>query len=342
MPIINRDEWPDSVFFSPSNFLELGTRNTGEKIIQIGTDGDCPIVAFAKTDNPIDEDLEPIELWSLLKFSYVPDEYVFYDKPKKITQQKKITQNLKTIKKYELPDSGEFELDYIPIDSQIIAVQMQKDKPCLWMLIDSQKENYDIYKKRTFCWFRTGEPIGYTDLIHIATVQSNGGNHVSHLFELKNYVDYNKLEDLLAAKKWREADLETFEILKSLCGYEYYDSTWLNSEEIVNIPCSHLHTINNLWIKYSKGRFGYSVQLNILKKLGFQKNGNYEQISECLENFMGKIKWNTAHAALNFTLKAPIGHLPAILAWGMATSPTLDKAKEAYFCLCSRCEECNL
>ncbi|MBD2391952.1 GUN4 domain-containing protein [Aphanizomenon flos-aquae NRERC-008] len=334
MPIINRDEWPDSVFFSPNNFLELGTRNTGEKIIQIGTDGDCPIVAFANTDNPINEDLDPIELWSLIKFSYVPDEYVFYDKPKKITQ------NLKTIKKCELPDSGEFDLD-LPIDAQILAVQMQKDKPCLWMLIDSQKEKDDIYgKKRTFCWFRTGEPIGYTDLIHIATLQSNGGNHVSHLFELKNYVNYNKLENLLATKKWREADLETFEILKSLCGYECYDSTWLNIEEIVNIPCSHLHTINNLWVKYSKGRFGYSVQLNILRKLGFQKNGNDEQMSQCLENFMDKIKWNTAHAALNFTLKAPIGHLPAIVAWGMVTSP--QGAIKIYIRLFSRCEECNL
>ncbi|MBS3028001.1 MAG: GUN4 domain-containing protein [Dolichospermum sp. DET50] len=338
MPIINRDEWPDSVFFSPNNFLELGTRNTGEKIIQIGTDGDCPIVAFAKTDNPINEDLDPIELWSLLKFSYVPDEYVFYDKPKKITQ------NLKTIKKYELPDSGEFDLD-IPIDAQILAVQMQKDKPCLWMLIDSQKEkdDDDIYgKKRTFCWFRTGEPIGYTDLIHIATLQSNGGNHVSHLFELKNYVNYNNLENLLAAKKWREADLETFEILKSLCGYEtdQHPAWSLNIEEIVNIPCSHLHTINNLWVQYSKGRFGYSVQLNILRKLGFQKNGNDEQMSQCLENFMDKIKWNTGTSVLNFTLKAPIGHLPAIVRWGIATSPR--NAIKTYIRLFSRCEECNL
>ncbi|MBD2644534.1 GUN4 domain-containing protein, partial [Aphanizomenon sp. FACHB-1401] len=244
-------------------------------------------------------------------------------------------------KKCELPDSGEFDLD-LPIDAQILAVQMQKDKPCLWMLIDSQKEKDDIYKKRTFCWFRTGEPIGYTDLIHIATLQSHSGNHVSHLFELKNYVTYNKLENLLATKKWREADLETFEILKSLCGYEISPNpAWsLNIEEIVNIPCSHLHTINNLWVKYSKGRFGYRVQLNILRKLGFQKNGNEEQMSQCLENFMDKIKWNTGTSVLNFTIKAPIGHLPAIVRWGIATSP--QGAIETYIRLFSRCEECNL
>jgi hypothetical protein len=52
------------------NFLELGTSSSGAKIIQIGKEGDEPIVAVAYTDDPWSEDLNPVELYSLLKMLY--------------------------------------------------------------------------------------------------------------------------------------------------------------------------------------------------------------------------------------------------------------------------------
>ncbi|MBW4503284.1 MAG: hypothetical protein KME57_27915 [Scytonema hyalinum WJT4-NPBG1] len=83
MLIIDKDKWQHIKFFSERDFLEIGTRNDGAKIIQIAVEGDAPIVALAYTDDPISEDLKPVELWSLMKFSYNADEYTFYDKPKK-------------------------------------------------------------------------------------------------------------------------------------------------------------------------------------------------------------------------------------------------------------------
>jgi hypothetical protein len=49
---------------------------------------------------------------------------------------------------------------------------------------------------------------------------------------------------------------------------------------------------------------------------------------------------NSYTSVLNFTIKAPIGHLPAIVRWGIATSP--QGAIKIYIRLFSRCEECNL
>ncbi len=98
-----------------------------------------------------------------------------------MTSLKKIVRNLKTIHKYEIPASGEFILE-LPVDTQILTVQLQKDKPCLWLLINTENTRSEIfYTNRRFCWFRTGEPIGYTDLSYIATVQFKGGNYISSI-----------------------------------------------------------------------------------------------------------------------------------------------------------------
>lgn len=250
MPIVNHERWSHIQFFRESDFLELGTRSNTEKIIQIGTEGDEPIVAVARTDDPWSEDLKPVELYSLLKMSSA--EYTFYDQPRKIVR------NLKTIHKYEISAIGEFSLE-LPVDAEILTVQLQNDKTCIWVIINSKKQIWETaYKKRNFCWIRTGEPIGYTDLSYIATLQFNTGDHVSHLFEVLEK-DYSHLENLLAAKQWKEADKETFAILLQLCGEVRNPSgSFVSQEGIKKLLCSDLRTIDNLWLKYSNGRFGYS------------------------------------------------------------------------------------
>ena len=70
-------------------------------------------------------------------------------------------------------------------------------------------------------------------------------------------VDYTRLRDLLAAQKWKEADEETVKVMLKAAGREkeYY----FNRESIDNFPCDDLRTIDQLWVKYSQGRFGFSV-----------------------------------------------------------------------------------
>lgn len=74
-------------------------------------------------------------------------------------------------------------------------------------------------------------------------------------------VDYSYLRDLLAAQKWKEADEETVYKLKEVLGREHI--VHILFADIKGFFCEDLLTIDQLWLKYSKGRFGLSVQNRI-------------------------------------------------------------------------------
>ncbi|HEY9752494.1 MAG TPA: hypothetical protein V6C46_06070, partial [Coleofasciculaceae cyanobacterium] len=205
MPIIDRDRYPDEVFFNEVDFLEIGTRFDGAKIIQIGSEGDAPLIALAYTDDSVNEDLNPIELWSVMKFCQGPDEYKFYDKPKSLDP------NVRVVHKCVIPEQGEFSLE-LELSAEILTVQPQSQKLCLWVLLNRR----NLKVERDFIWIPTGEEIKHRNIKYITTLQLDGGKKVTHLFEIQ--VDFSPLENLLAEGKCREADLETFRILKKLCG----------------------------------------------------------------------------------------------------------------------------
>ena len=61
-------------------------------------------------------------------------------------------------------------------------------------------------------------------------------------------VDYTKLRDLLVAKNWKEADLETKKRMLEVAGRE--SQGYLDIEDLENFPCQDLGTIDKLWVKY--------------------------------------------------------------------------------------------
>ncbi|WP_293336512.1 serine/threonine-protein kinase [Microcoleus sp. CAWBG58] len=75
-------------------------------------------------------------------------------------------------------------------------------------------------------------------------------------------VDYTRLRDLLAAGKWKEADGETLNVMLKAAKREK-EGWFVDSESIENFPCDDLRTIDQLWVKYSQGRFGFSAQKRI-------------------------------------------------------------------------------
>ncbi|MCV3214697.1 GUN4 domain-containing protein [Plectonema radiosum NIES-515] len=121
-------------------------------------------------------------------------------------------------------------------------------------------------------------------------------------------IDYTKLRDLLAAGNWKDADQETLAVMLKATGRE--TEGYLDPESIVNFPCTDLRTIDQLWVKYSKGLFGFSVQKRIYESVGFY----YEKFGDRvgwrkLRLFFNK-EWLT-YSELTFSLNAPHGHLPA-------------------------------
>lgn len=70
---------------------------------------------------------------------------------------------------------------------------------------------------------------------------------------------------------------------------------FLDIKDIEKFPCSDLHTIDQLWVQYSDGRFGFSVQ----KRIYEAQDRDWEKVYRALE-------WEYT----NYSIKAPVGHLP--------------------------------
>jgi len=99
-------------------------------------------------------------------------------------------------------------------------------------------------------------------------------------------VDYTHLRDLLAAYKWTEADQETARKMLEVMG-RTKAAGWLGIEDTDNFPCEDLRTIDRLWVHYSDGYFGFSVQARIYEELG----GTREYNAEIWEAFGDRVGW---------------------------------------------------
>jgi uncharacterized caspase-like protein len=127
-------------------------------------------------------------------------------------------------------------------------------------------------------------------------------------------VDYTRLRNLLADGKWKEADQETLAVMLKATGRE--KEGWLNIESIETFPCTDLRTIDRLWVKYSDGRFGFSVQKRIWESVG-GKPGKYDE--EIYKKFCDRVGWRLkgewlTYSHISFSLfVAHSGHLPFVL-----------------------------
>jgi hypothetical protein len=138
-------------------------------------------------------------------------------------------------------------------------------------------------------------------------------------------IDYTRLRDLLKAQDWKTADRETYEVMIRAVGKKSGD--WFTSNELLNFPCADLLTIDRLWVKYSKGRFGFSVQKQIYVECGAKLDGQYPG-DTIWSTFGDKVGWRVNgswiyYSEVTFSTSAPQGHLPcacpqrgADVAWG--------------------------
>ena len=138
--------------------------------------------------------------------------------------------------------------------------------------------------------------------------QYSPSNHVP-LVSVRG-VNYEKLRDLLATGKWKEADEETERCMLKVARRE--KEGWLRIEDIDNFSCEDLRTIDQLWIKYSNGKFGFSVQKQIYQNMG----GTRQYDSQIWEAFCDTVGWRQRGKwlywdDLTFSLDTDCtGHLP--------------------------------
>jgi len=81
--------------------------------------------------------------------------------------------------------------------------------------------------------------------------------------QIASQISYQKLENLLKNAQWQEANQETWNLL--CVTLHKNQGTHLTATDIEQIPCSAIHNIDQLWHRYSNGKFGFSVQSRLYK-----------------------------------------------------------------------------
>ncbi|MBW4560732.1 MAG: GUN4 domain-containing protein [Mojavia pulchra JT2-VF2] len=138
-------------------------------------------------------------------------------------------------------------------------------------------------------------------------------------------IDYTHLRDLLQAKRWLEADRETTTLMLKVAGHN--EQQYLDAQSLESFPCKDLNTINKLWINYSHGRFGFSIQHRIWQSI--KNNSATDPVlslmigsakvaaSESCIDFANRVGWRLKDSWVNYDAliwqgEAPIGHLPYV------------------------------
>jgi len=126
--------------------------------------------------------------------------------------------------------------------------------------------------------------------------------------------DHVPLSIALQTGDFLEADQITRDSLIKLAGAKAVSRGYVYFSEVPNLPETDLATIERLWLAYSGGKFGYSVQAKEFKTK--KVNGNPEKLFARIGwmNDEGKLlRWLPEKAQNEFIYeldKAPKGHLP--------------------------------
>ena len=130
---------------------------------------------------------------------------------------------------------------------------------------------------------------------------------------------YAQLEEYLKTQQWRKADQETYRLMITAVGKE--EGQYFEREELLNFPCDELNAIDALWVKYSNGKFGFSVQKNIYVECGATLDGQYPG-DKIWYAFCDRVGWRkensyVSYNDLSFDLRSSsTGELPCCVGLG--------------------------
>ncbi|MBW4652369.1 MAG: GUN4 domain-containing protein [Kaiparowitsia implicata GSE-PSE-MK54-09C] len=139
------------------------------------------------------------------------------------------------------------------------------------------------------------------------------GNDLKALLEsLKDVAQdskYRTLEKLLKAGKWRDADEETYRLMITTVGKE--EEQWFERKDLEEFPCEDLRTLDQLWVKYSNGKFGFSVQKQIWQECGSPMTNSKEWDDFCVRVGWKDQTYRSMYREFIFDLiNSPLGELP--------------------------------
>lgn len=118
-------------------------------------------------------------------------------------------------------------------------------------------------------------------------------------------VDYSEIQAALLQQDFELADRLTLQKMCELAGPNAVKRKWLYFTEVKIFPKLDLQTLDQLWLAYSEGKFGFSKQREIW--LGVGKD--WERLWPKIAWKDGNV-WTRYPGGFIWSLEAPIGHLP--------------------------------
>tara|TARA_Y100001968_G_scaffold210077_1_gene193175 strand:- start:77 stop:793 length:717 start_codon:yes stop_codon:yes gene_type:complete len=119
--------------------------------------------------------------------------------------------------------------------------------------------------------------------------------------------DYSTLQQYLLKESYEDADRFTSSKLRELAGEKAVKRGYVYFSEVESIPGTDLATLDKLWIIYSKGKFGFTVQAKILDSIG----GRYDKLWPRIGWKKDGI-WTRYPKAFDWSINAPNGHMPLV------------------------------
>lgn len=151
-------------------------------------------------------------------------------------------------------------------------------------------------------------------LSQLLTLQERVSRIEENLLLVGDVYRFGRLQELLAAGNWREADQETIRVILAITGES--DLEAITPNEVKQFPCDQLRVIDKLWTTYSNGRFGFSVQAKVYQSVGGSFDTTIAQDNSVIERLGERVGWWVNNRwqkcdELNYSLNAPEGCHPS-------------------------------
>ena len=120
-------------------------------------------------------------------------------------------------------------------------------------------------------------------------------------------LNYGPLQQELLNQNFEEADRITSQCLRDLAGDAAVKRGYVYFTEVAPMSGIDLVSLDRLWTVYSQGRFGFTVQSQLLDAL----DGRYERLWPRI-GWKRDGVWTRYPGAFTWSIEAPEGHMPLI------------------------------
>jgi hypothetical protein len=143
-----------------------------------------------------------------------------------------------------------------------------------------------------------------------------------------------KLEELLNAKKWEQADDFSYQFMLEIAGPKSKKEGRFITGEWEVFPCSELEKIDEMWSKASNGQFGFRAQREVFESVNQNYIRYYEAIGWKNRSMpVWLVEWQYQKGQVVYIKKPdfnkplselPKGYLPSKLEWETSADHRFD------------------